>query len=152
GAVFRGRGRLTFAPSVPAEQAELQRFVGSPSLDDTLTELILIFSDSTADQLRGLTFGQGDIPGDVADHVRDLVGSLKGDNEGAFSGAVMCPLLNSELTGFFLARVERAHGGPVLFQTKREVTEAVPRYGPVSRPRWGTNGSVVAQDPAQTPP
>jgi len=150
GAVFRGRGRLTFAPSVPAEQAELQRFVGSPSLDDTLTELILIFSDSTADQLRGLTFGQGDIPGDVADHVRDLVGSLKGDNEGSFSGAVMGPLLNSELTGFFLARVERAHGGPVLFQINPEVTEAVQLYRPVSRLRWGANWAVVTQFPRPT--
>ncbi len=151
GAVFRGDGRFTFAPPVPAERAELQRFAGSPSLDETLTEAILIFSDSTADQLRGLTFGQGETPGDVADHVHDLIGSLKGDNEGSFSGAVMGPLLNNESTGFFLARVERAHGGAVLFQLNPDVTEAVQLYRPVSRLRWGANWAVVTEFPLQQP-
>src|SRR5947208_5031800 len=48
-ALFRGEGRFGFAPDTPAERAELQRFAGSPVLEDTLTEAILIFSDSTAE-------------------------------------------------------------------------------------------------------
>src|SRR3989441_1835987 len=91
GAVFRGDGRFSFAPTARAEQAELQRFAGSPALDDSLTEAILIFSDSTRDRLGTLAFGQAEIPGDVADRVRDLVGSLKGSNEGSFSSDVMGP-------------------------------------------------------------
>jgi len=30
-AVFIGTGRFTFAPTIPAEQAELQRFAGAPA-------------------------------------------------------------------------------------------------------------------------
>jgi len=48
GAVFRGRGHFTLAPSVAAEQAALQRFAGAPTLDDSITEAILVFADSTA--------------------------------------------------------------------------------------------------------
>src|SRR5438093_68488 len=55
-ALFRGEGRFGFAPDTPAERAELQRFAGSPVLEDTLTEAILIFSDSTAEQLGALAF------------------------------------------------------------------------------------------------
>ena len=149
GAVFRGEGRFRFAPAIPAEQAELQRFAGSATLDDTISEAVLIFADSTADQLRGLTFGKQEIPADVADHVRDLVASLKGQNEGSFSGAVMGPLLNGESTGFFLARVERANGELVLFQFDPAVREAVRLYHPVSRLRWGANWAVVTQFPAR---
>src|SRR3989442_504998 len=36
GALFRGEGRFSFAPDPPAERAELQRFAGSPALEDTL--------------------------------------------------------------------------------------------------------------------
>ena len=45
GAVFRGQGTFAFAPSVPAEQAELERFGGSTALNDTLSEAILLFAD-----------------------------------------------------------------------------------------------------------
>jgi hypothetical protein len=152
GAVFQGEGRFAFAPPVPAEQAELRRFAGSPSLDDTLTEAIIIFSDTTADQFRGLGFGQGDVPGDVADHVHDLINSLKGDNEGSFSSDVIGPLLNGEATGFFLARVARAHGDPVLFELNPDVSEAVQLYRPVSRVRWGASWAVVSQFPPERPP
>src|SRR5712691_4505731 len=77
-AVFRGVGRFTFEPPLPSEQAELHRFAGSSVLDDTISEAILIFSDSTAAQLERLSFGAAEVPGDVRDHVRELVGSLKG--------------------------------------------------------------------------
>src|SRR5437016_4970008 len=38
GAVFRGTAHFSFAPPVPAEQAELQRFAGSTALDDSVGE------------------------------------------------------------------------------------------------------------------
>ena len=151
GAVFRGDGRFSFAPTARAEQAELQRFAGSPALDDSLTEAILIFSDSTRDRLGTLAFGQAEIPGDVADRVRDLVGSLKGSNEGSFSSDVMGPLLGGEPTGFFLARVERAHGDPILLQINPDESEAVRLFRPVARRRWGANWAVVTRFPLEQP-
>ena len=48
--------------------------------------------------------------------MRDLLNSFKGDNQGSFRGDVMAPLLNADTSPFFLARVERAHGGPLLFE------------------------------------
>lgn len=151
GAVFRGVGRFTFTPTVPAERAELQRFASSPTLDDTISEAILIFADSTTDQFRGLAMGSAEIPGVIADHVRELIGSLKGNNEGSFSNEVMGPLLNGEVSGFFLARLERSHGGAVLFQINPEVSEAVQLYRPVGRIQWGRSWAVVAEFPMVKP-
>src|SRR5216117_105960 len=143
-ALFRGEGRFGFAPDTPAERAELQRFAGSPVLEDTLTEAILIFSDSTAEQLGALAFRRAEIPGEVGDHVHDLIGTLKGRNDGAFSSDVIGPLLSGEPSGFFLARVERAQGGAVLFQINPEESGAVRLYRPVSRLRWGSSWACRA--------
>ncbi len=151
GAVFRGQGRFTLAPPLPAERAALQRFAGAPALDDTITEAILLFSDSTGDQLRALTFGPGEISGDVEGHVRDLIGSLKGDKEGSFRSDVLGPLLNGDASGFFMARLERAHGDPILFEIDPDLGEAVQLFRSVGRLRWGTNWAPVTQFPAQRP-
>ena len=149
-AVFRGEGRFTFAPPNPTERFELQRFSSKSSLDDAITEVVMIFADSTADQLRALTFGTAEIPGDVADHARGLVNSLKGSEEGSFESAVMGPLLNGVNTGFFLARVERP-GGAVLFQIDPDNAEAVQLYRPVGRIRWGTEWGMVTKFPQRQP-
>jgi len=151
GAVLRGEGRFTFTPAIPAEQAELQRFAGSAALDEAFSEAILLFADSTADQFRGLTFGQAQIPGDVADHVHDLLTSLQGANEGSLRSDVIGPLLNGETSAFFLARVTRAHGDPVLFEIDPEASEGVQLYRPVSRLRWGANWAVVTEFARQQP-
>jgi peptidase M1-like protein len=150
-AVFHGSGRFTLASTEPVERAELERFAGSPTLDDTLTEAILIFADSTADAFGGLTFAPAPIPGEVGDHVRDLLGSLKGSDEGSLRSDMMGPLLNGETSGFFLARIERKHGGGLLFQINPAVSEAVQLFRPVSRLRWGANWIVVSQFPLQRP-
>lgn len=151
GAVFQGQGRFTFAPPVPVEQAELQRFAGSPELDDTFTEAILIFSDSTADQLRGLALRPAEPSGNLADRVHDLLHSLEGDKEGSLSSDVIGPLLNGEPTGFFLARVQWTNGGAVLFEINPDASEAVQLYKSVRRTRWGANWAVVTQFPPQHP-
>lgn len=151
GAVFRGEGRFTFAPSVPAEQAQLRRFADSTVLDDPITEAVLLFADSTPEQLRALAFGPGEIPGEVADRARDLVNSLKGEQEGSFEGSVIGPLLNGEASGMFVARVTRSRGDPVLFFYDPSVAEAVQLHRPVGRRRWGSNWAVVTQFQPQNP-
>jgi hypothetical protein len=151
GAVFQGQGRFTFAPPVPVEQAELQRFAGSPTLDDAFTEAILIFSDSTADQLRGLAFRPAEASGNLADRVHDLLHSLEGDKEGSLSSDVIGPMLNGDATGFFLARLERTTGGAVLFEIDPGANEAVKLYRSVRKTQWGANWAVVTQFPLQHP-
>src|SRR5207302_4702713 len=118
---------------------------------DTITEAILLFADSTADQLRGLASVSAPLPGDAADHVRGLLESLKGHNEGDYDIGVLEPLLNGAPTGFFLARLERAHGGPILFEVDPNANEAVQLHRPVSRSQWGGSWRVVTQSPLQRP-
>lgn len=151
GAVFRGSGTFVFAPPVPTEQAELQRFAGSPSLNEALSEVILLFADSTTpQQLRALTSARGNPPPDLAGHVRDMVESLRGDNEGAYNEEVIGPILNGDTTGLFLAHIERTHGGPVLFKIDPTANEAVQLYRPVNKARWGANWAVVTEFPPET--
>lgn len=151
GAVFRGSGTFVFAPPVPTEQAELQRFSGSPSLNEAVTEVILLFADSTTpQQLRALTSAPGNPPPDLAGHVRDMVESLRGDNEGAYNEEVIGPILNGDTTGLFLAHIERTHGGPVLFKIDPTANEAVQLYRPVNKARWGANWAVVTEFPPET--
>jgi hypothetical protein len=145
GAVFEGSGRFVLTPPIAVEQAELKRFAGDTTLDDSLHEVILIFADSTGDQLHGLTFGPGDVPGEVGNHVGSLINTFKGDKEGSFDGAVMGPLLNGETSGFFLARVARNHGDAVLFELDPAMSEAVQLFKPVPRARWGTSWAVVTR-------
>jgi hypothetical protein len=152
GAVFRGEGRFTFAPWDSAEAAQLRRFAGSAPLDEAISEAILVFADSTGQELRGLSFAAGDVPGAVRDHVRDLIGSLKGEKSGSFDRGVMGPLLNGETSGFFLARLTRALGDPLLFVLDPTLSEGVRLYRPVSHSRWGTNWAVVAQLPQLASP
>jgi peptidase M1-like protein len=145
GAVFRGTGSFAFAPPVPAEQAELQRFAGHPTLSDSVTEVILLFADSTPRQFEALAGIRGDPPPDLAGHVRDVIESLRGDNEGAYDVGTIGPLLNGDTAGFFLARIERVHGGAVRFEIDPTTSEAVQLYRPVSKSRWGGNWAVVSQ-------
>ena len=151
GAVFQGQGRFTFTPALAVEQAELQRFAGSPALNDVFSEAILLFADSTAAQLRALTFRPAVAPGDVADHIHDILNSLEEDKEGSLRSDIIGPLLNGEDTGFFFARLERASGGPVLFEINPDDIEAVQLFRPVPHRQWGSNWAVVAQFPPQQP-
>jgi hypothetical protein len=151
GAIFRGEGRFTFAPPYPAEQGELQRFAGSATLDDPFGEAILLFSDSTFEQLRSLTFALADMPAGLSDHLHDFIGSLKGMKDNTFSPDAMGPLLNGETSGYFLAFVNRNRGGDVLFQVNPALAEAVQLFKSVSRRQWGSSWAVVSQFPPARP-
>ncbi|HTR21843.1 MAG TPA: M1 family aminopeptidase [Gemmatimonadales bacterium] len=151
GAVFRGQGRFSFAPPIPTEQAELQRFLGSPQLEEPLREVVFLFADSTADQLHTLSFGPGVIPADVADHVRDFLGSFKGDNDGSYWSDVMQPMLDGERSGFFLAKLTPSSGGALLFEIDPVETQAVQLYRPVAKLKWGSNWALVTEFAPQQP-
>lgn len=151
GAVFQGVGRFAFKPSLAVEQAALERFAGTPALDDTITQAILLFGDSTAEQLQVISFGTAEVPGSVGGDVRDLVGSFKGEHEGSFSASIMAALLNGETNGFFLAHLKRTRGDPVLFKIAPDMSEAVQLSRRVSKRLWGTNWRSVAQLPSERP-
>ena len=153
GAIFRGSGHFALQPGHPSEQETLRRLIGSPAVDDSVSEVILIFSDSTVSQLRGLSFhaATGDIPGDLRGHVHDLLESLKGKEDQTFDPDVLDALLNDDPSGFFLAGLTRVKGSPLLFQFDPAEVESVQLFKPASERHWGTNWQVVTQfAPAQT--
>ena len=139
GAVFRGTGRIRLTPPYAVEHGALERGLGSGILEDSVTEVMLLFSDSTRDQLRGLTFGAGPLPGDLAGAVRDFIGDLEGDDD-RLNPAVLTSLLNDAPDGFFLARLRRVHGSPLLLFHDPAQVEAIqlfkPSGGLVRREKW----------------
>lgn len=151
GAVFQGTGRFALRPPLQIERDALSRFGGGPALDDTITQAVLLFADSTAEALRSIKFETAEVPGSVGDGVRSLIGSLKGDHEGALSASIMAPLLNDETNGFFLAHLDRRRGDPLLLQIDPRMNEAVQVYRRVGKLRWGTNWIPVVQFSAQGP-
>src|SRR5437879_9768342 len=66
GAVFQGEGSFSFSPPTRIEQDRLARFEKVRSLDARVTELVLLFADSTLAELQGkVKFGQGQVPGEI---------------------------------------------------------------------------------------
>src|SRR6266850_5135081 len=145
GAVFRGAAKITLTPPHAAEQEALHRLVGSATLNDSLDEVILIFSDSTALQLQALPFGPGEVPGNVENDVRSFVESLRGRKDDTFNAGVLGSLLNDESDGFFMAHLRRVHGSPLVFQIDPAIVESVQLLRPASMMHYGTNWSVVTQ-------
>ena len=151
GAVFRGTGHVRLTPPHAVEQEALRRVIGSTALDDSTGEIILIFSDSTAAQLKHLSFGPGAIPDDLAGDVRDFVGSLKGQKDNTFDASVMSSLLNDEPDGFFMANIRRARGTPLVFVYDPALVESVQLLQPASQMHYGTNWRVATEFPPATP-
>ena len=145
GALFRGAGHFRLAPSQRAEQAELRRFADDTALNDGVSEAVLIFADSTIDQLAALGATTGAVPGDVADHVHDALKTLEGKNEGSFDWGVVWPFLNGERNGLFVARLKLDKHGDALFEVDPTSTEAVQLYRPAHRTEFGVHWDLVTQ-------
>lgn len=151
-AVFRGGGRVVLTPPHAAEQAALTRILGSSTLNDSISEVILLFADSTPSQLGRLALQPGPIPDDVRGAVRDFLDQLRGRKDGTFfNPSIMTAALNDEPDGFFLAQIRRVKGSPLLLQYDPNVVEAVQLLQPANRINWGADWSLVTQfTPAQS--
>ena len=151
-AVFRGEGRFALTPPNATEREALRRWSGRPDMDAAFTEAVLLFADSTAEQLAALPPSAGPgAPSGAIEHFHDLVNSLKDDHDGSFDGGIMAPLLNGEASGLFVASIDRTDGGQVLFVLDPGDMEAVQLRRPVGRRTWGTNWATVTQFPLARP-
>ncbi len=147
GAVFQGSGRFTLAPPNATERAELHRFAGSDTLDDSVSEAVLLFADSTTDQLLHLGSAMGTIPGNVAGQAKDAIETLEGKNEGDIEWGVMWPLLNGERNGLFVARLKLAKHGDAMFKIDPTSSDAVQFDKPAHRTEFGVHWSPVTEFP-----
>ncbi len=145
GAVFRGEGSFRFEPPSAVERAELRRRLDAPALDIPIGGAVLLFTDSTADFLRGLRFEAAPAPVGLGDVVRDFTESLKGMHDGTFDADVMGALINETETGFFAARLERPRGDQLLYVVNPALSEGIRLYRSVGRRQWRAAWAVVSQ-------
>ena len=149
GAVFTGQGRFTFQPAGQVERMALKRFADTTALDAPFTSLVLLFADSTAEQLRRLSFNESSSR-DGREAVSDLLASLRSQHDGSMDDALMAPALNGETTGLFMARIDRTRGEPLLFTINPSLSESVQLLRQVRR-RERYWWRAVTQFPARVP-
>ncbi len=116
GAVFRGSGTFTFAPTSEMERQQLIRRHEGSTLTKPFNEAVFFFSDSTLAELeRQLSFAPGVAPGISESRLAQAVDFLGDDHDHAIEPDVMIDLLNAAPGGMFYAHVVPDHGDPVMF-------------------------------------
>src|SRR5256885_16334798 len=86
GAVFQGEGTFSFPPPTRIEQDRLARFEKVRSLEARVTELVLLFADSTLPELEGkVKFGDGQVPEEGPDVGQKSLEYLRDEDSNAFA-------------------------------------------------------------------
>ena len=127
GAVFVGRGSISFTPPLAIERMELLRLLGDSTVKAQISAAALVFTDSTLSELeRQLAFAPaprtaaGQASGVLGDAVEHLV-----DGRRVVQPTLMRALLNGETNGFFYAHVKREQGEDLMFMVDPEDEEPV---------------------------
>jgi Peptidase family M1 domain len=127
GAVFAGRGAVSFMPPLAVERAQLHHLLGDSVLNADISAAVLLFTDSTLwDLTRQLSFAPAAVGGDATGPVGDALGRLlERRSHESESSTLMSGLLNGYANGFFYAHVKRAHGEDLMFQVDPEQPEQI---------------------------
>ena len=125
GALFVGRGSVSFAPPWDIERAQLMRVLGDSVLDARFSAVAFIFADSTLAELqRTLTFGASAAQ-PAAGPVGDAVDHLVERRAHSAHPTLMSALLNGDANGFFYAYVKRERGEDLMFEIDPQEGEPV---------------------------
>jgi hypothetical protein len=149
GAVFVGEGRVSILPPMEVERAQIRRVFETHS--DTLTRsfeaLVIIFADSSADELeRRLVFGPGATAGKADDRVDDALEYLGNRKRHSFHRDVLTALLNRWRTNLFYAHAE-TDDGPLFFVVNPYDTHETITIGRRSREARGDVMEPVSEFP-----
>src|SRR5256884_932707 len=127
GAVFVGRGAVSFVPPLAVERAQLSHVLGDSVLNTEISAAVLVFTDSTLWELtRQLSFGPAAVGGDATGPVGDALDRLlEGRSHESESSTLMSALLNGYANGFFYGHVKRARGEDLIFQVDPEQPEQI---------------------------
>lgn len=127
GAVFVGRGSVSFVPPLPIERAELKRVLGDTMIDAPITAVVLLFTDSTQAELgHHLAAAPGVSGTEAAGALHDALGMLlDNDRRLVAQSTFMEDLLNGSAGGFFYAHVKRARGKDLMLLVDPAEAEAV---------------------------
>jgi hypothetical protein len=116
-ALFNGEGEFHFSPPTEIERAQLKRFYDTDSLNGTFNTLLIIFNDSTLNELMAkISFGTGgEIDGwekiidDALDYVSDR------DNR-YFKSTILKFLLDESEIPYFYAHFFKNRSEPFMFE------------------------------------
>jgi hypothetical protein len=148
GVVFVGQGRFAFAPESRIEQSRLERIEKVRALDTPVSAVFLLFADSTLAELETrLSFGPGEVPGDVRGQVRDALKYLVDEPSHTPDPDLMTALLNRRESDLLYAHIVRPSGGQLMFRLDPEEFEAVQLESKVSSRLWGRQREVITQFP-----
>lgn len=145
--LFHGTGSFAFAPTSRIEQQRLARTEKSTAIDAPISDVLLLFADTTAAELRAkVTFHAERAPGLVRDRVRDGLKYVSDEDSRTFDPDLMSALLNGENTDLFYAYVVRSAGSPLMFMIDPHQAEQVSLSGRAAR-HWGDDAEVLTQFP-----
>jgi hypothetical protein len=125
GAIFVGRGSVSFAPPIAIERGELQRVLGDSVLHFAITAAAFVFTDSTLAELeRQLSFGVGGVVGEASSVLNDALDRLV-DGRQSLQPTLITALLNGDDNGFFYAHVKRERGEDLMLVVDPEDEEQI---------------------------
>jgi len=124
--VFRGKGKFFMRPSTDVERQQVRRFFGADSVDEEFTELLLLFTDGSGEELRSqMQF----VPGEVSKEAPGFVEyGLKyiGDADRRYSyPPLVLSMLNGGGDGFFYAHFSSDRTKPLFFEINPHEDEEV---------------------------
>ena len=123
---FHGQGLFRFRPPTHIEQGRLREFRNVTSLSQPFTDLVLLFCDSTLQELQAaVSFGPGAPFDDVDKRVREMLSYLGKTDDRSLDPDVLRPLLNRETNHLFYAHMARGGDDPLMFMIDPYETESV---------------------------
>jgi Peptidase family M1 domain len=126
GALFVGRGFVSFAPPWDIERAQMMHVLGDSMLDAPVSAVAFVFADSTVAELeRRLTFGASADPHPSAGPVGAAIDHLVEGRVRSVHPTLMSALLNGDANGFFYAYVKRESGEDLMFEIDPQQGEPV---------------------------
>ena len=150
GAVFQGEGTFSFSPPTRIEQDRLARFEKSRSLDARMTELVLLFADSTLAELeRRVKFSNGQVPEEIRAVVQKSLEYLGDEDSKSLHPDLMTAFLNQESNDLFYAHITRDDGGPLMFMLDPFESEEVSLEKRAPRRFWTHQPEVICRFPRQ---
>ncbi|MCH7528697.1 MAG: hypothetical protein IH972_04010 [Candidatus Marinimicrobia bacterium] len=116
-------------PPNRVEREQLERFIGSQTLDTAITSLVFIFADTTLAELNShLDFGPADIGSNLREAIRQALSYLYYKKTRYFSPEIMKVLLDSRQCDYFYAHIEPIKGLPLMFEVNPFIREEVTLY------------------------
>jgi len=149
-ALYRGKGRMRYTPATKIERDRLTLFHKSGTHDEPFEDLVLVFADSTLDELRGqLTFGPSKAPDDLVRRFDELLDYFGDEGDRYLDPDLLRPFLNAEATGLFLAMAARGGADPWFFMVNPHDIESIQLFTDAKRSAFSRRLEPVTQNLAR---